>query len=212
MKKLLVGLGFLTFFLNGCSSNSGSTEHTNETETTASQSQAQASSASTETNSEPEQAATKAVVYFSRSGKTQQIAETIQQQTNSDIFTIELVDTYPNNYSELLDAVQGQIDQGELPEIIAPELDLNRYDRIYLGSPIWFNDLSLPVIAWIEQTDLAGLEIVPFFTSGSSSYTAAQANLRALLPNATVLEGIGITDASRSNATTLVTNWVNTLN
>lgn len=207
MKKIIYGLGFASLLISGCSADTGSSGSSEQNTNLSSQAELENSSTLNSVNNQT----TSAIVYFSRSGNTEDIAEFIQAETNSDIFSIQSLDDYPENYSELLDYIQEQISQNQLPQIISPEIDFSKYERIYIGTPIWFNDLSLPIRSWIEEVNLNNIEIVPFYTSGSSSLTNAQASLATLLSNTTITEGIVITDSNRENYSTLVSEWLNDL-
>lgn len=152
-----------------------------------------------------------AIVYYSLTGNTKEVAETIQAQTNAEIFEIQTVEPYPEEYDDVLALAQEQRDTGALPELEPLELRIEEYDTIFIGSPIWFGDMALPLQKWVTDTNLEGKTIIPFFTSGSSSISGAMNEVEELLPNSTISEGLGIPDRLRNNMDEEVTQWLQDL-
>ena len=84
------------------------------------------------------------------------------------------------------------------------------YDVIYLGSPVWWYDLPTPVWSFLEEYDLFGKTIIPFFSHNGSSNGANSLNrIAELAPEATVLtdEALSIRGSGVSGSERQVKEW-----
>ena len=86
--------------------------------------------------------------------------------------------------------------------------NMEQYDVIFLGYPIWWGQAPKIISTFLESYDLSGKTIVPFCTSGSSGIGSSATNLHSLAGSATWLDGQRFSgSASRST----VESWVNGL-
>ncbi len=139
--------------------------------------------------SEPQKAL---VLYYSQSAGTKTVAETIQTLLGADIEAIVPVVPYDGTYQETVERGRQEREAGILPELQPLQADLNAYDVIFLGYPIWFGTYAPPMAALLEQVDLNGKKVVPFCTFGSGGLVASVAALRAKFPDAEILDGYGV--------------------
>ena len=85
------------------------------------------------------------VVYFSRLGNTESVAERIAERVDADVFEIETVQEYPEDYDELLDYARNEQRSAARPELSAHIDDIERYDVIFLGYPNWWGDMPATI-------------------------------------------------------------------
>ena len=131
------------------------------------------------------------VAFFSKSGHTKAIAETIASEISSPLHEITTAKKYPSTYIMTILESRKEFKHNEKPELTSPKIeDFSSYDRIIIGFPVWFFTCPMAVVSWIEQYDFSGKEIYPFCTSGGSSCAKATAKIRELCPGATVHDGI----------------------
>ena len=147
-----------------------------------------------------------AVVYFSASGITKRIAKTIAEEQGADLFEIEPKTPYTNDDLNWRDmgcrANREQNDASARPEI-ANGINLDSYDEVYLGYPIWWNTLPKIINTLIETHALDGKEIVAFCTSGSSSIDTSVSALKEY--------GLNIVNSKRLEANASeedIKNWL----
>lgn len=128
------------------------------------------------------------VAYFSATGNTKPIAQTIAALTGGDLFEIVPADPYTEadlNYSD--DACRANREQNDStarPEISGTVENMDEYDIVFLGHPIWWGEEPRILDTFVESYDLSGKTIVHFCTSGGSEISAATENLKALTPGA----------------------------
>lgn len=136
-----------------------------------------------------------AIVYFSEpevedkntvQGSTEYIGSIIQERTHADVFRIERSDAYPTMHTALVAAAKVEILNGARPSIKKTIGDLSQYDTIFLGYPIWWADMPMPVYTFLDRYDLSGKKLMLFSTHGGSGLAGTVEKIAALEPNATV--------------------------
>ena len=160
----------------------------------------------------PQEGADVLVAYFSATGNTENIAEHLTSILDADLYEIVPEEPYT---SEDLDysnsdcrANQEQNDPTARPAISGSVEDLEDYEVVFLGYPIWWGDAPKIISTFLESYDFDGKTIVPFCTSGSSSIGGSVSDLEALTDGATWLEGQRFSgSASRET----VSQWVDAL-
>lgn len=227
MKKLFLVFmaGLLTFSLAACGqTDSQEKESTAEESTTDAEENTTQSSTQTEvpeeqqseTSEEPQtetpDSADSLVVYFSWSGNTRAVAESIQTQTGAEIFEIVPEESYTDDYNELLDLAQEEQRNDARPVISGSIEGIENYETIYLGFPNWWGDMPMIVYSFLDDYDLSGKTIAPFCTSGGSGFSDSINTIKSMEPNATVLEdGLHIEDSGAENPDAAVTEWLGQL-
>lgn len=152
------------------------------------------------------------VAYFSATGNTENIAEHLVSILDADLY--EIVPQVPYT-SEDLDysnsdcrANREQNDPTARPAISGGVEDLEDYEVVFLGYPIWWGDAPKIISTFLETYDFDGKTIVPFCTSGSSSIGGSVSDLEPLTDGATWLEGQRF---SGSASWETVSQWVDAL-
>ena len=120
------------------------------------------------------------VVYFSRAdentggvgyiekGNTKILAEMIAERTHGDLFEIKTVKPYPKEYRPVTEAAKQEKEENARPEIVGELPDLSKYDVVFLGYPIWWSDMPMPVYTFLDRENFAGKIILPFCTHEGS--------------------------------------------
>ncbi len=144
-------------------------------------------------------------------GNTASAAREIQKQIGGDIFEIVTEKTYPAD-----DNSSSGIASQELRDDIRPELsthveDMDSYDTIFLGYPMWWGYEPMAVRTFLEEYDFSGKTIIPFCTSGESTVSASARSIQELCPGATVLEGLTLHEG-REDFDKSISEWLGKLN
>lgn len=152
------------------------------------------------------------VLYFSATNNTKQIAKYISEITSSDILEIIPKDAYTNEDLDYNNnnsrANREQNDKNARPEILN-KLDLENYDIIYLGYPIWWEEEPRIILTLLDNYDLENKTIIPFCTSGGSGIELSVSNIRNYNDKLNVLDGKRF--SSNSSKEEVIT-WINSLN
>ena len=137
---------------------------------------------------------TKALVaYFSASGTTRRVAERLAQAIGADLFEIEPEQPYTAADVDWRNASSRSSiemnDRSCRPAIASHVADMDSYDVVFVGFPIWWYREPSIVDTFMEAYDFAGKLVVPFATSGGSGIGDSGANMAALAPGAKVERG-----------------------
>lgn len=215
-KKLfaIVMAGLLTFSLAACGNDSQNTETPEAQVNDAESDTAAQSETEPETETEPDtdgetQTSGKAlVVYFSWSGNTRAVAETIQSQTDADIFEITPEEAYTDDYNELLDVAQAEQQESARPAIAGTIENFDSYDVVYLGFPNWWADMPMILYSFLDDYDLSGKTLAPFVTSGGSGFSDTISTIEEMEPGAAITAGLSISDSNLDSAASEVSEWL----
>ena len=133
------------------------------------------------------------VIYFSRTGNTEKIAEYLIELTNADSYVIEAAVPYSDADIKYQDdncrANKEQNDKSVRPEIANPIASIDSYDTIFLGYPIWWGQEPRIIDTFLESYDFSDKTVIPFCTSASSGIATSEKNIKALVPIGNQLEG-----------------------
>lgn len=110
------------------------------------------------------------VAYFSATGNTQRLAEQIVNATGADAFRIEAAEPYAANPYDDSDRIQNESYNNLRPEVAVLPDNVEDYDVIFVGSPIWWHNPAMVVCTFLEHYDLSDKIVVPFFTYGATTY------------------------------------------
>lgn len=152
------------------------------------------------------------VLYFSATNNTEQIAKYIKEVTNSDIIEITPKEEYTSNDLNYNNnnsrANKEQNDDKARPEIANTDLELDDYEVIYLGYPIWWGKEPKIILTLLDNYNLEGKTIIPFCTSGSSEIETSIKDLRKYNSKLNILDGKRF---SSSVSEADVENWINSI-
>lgn len=106
------------------------------------------------------------ILYYSYGGNTRSVAEMIQQEIGGDLVEIETEKPYTGSYEAVVNQGQREVNQGFMPKLKPLSARLEDYDRIVLGSPVWWYTFAPAVKTFLHQYDLSGKTVYPFSTNG----------------------------------------------
>ena len=135
----------------------------------------------------------KLVAYFSASGSTARLAQTLAAAADAALYEIKPAVAYERRDLNWMDkkarsTVEMQ-DPGCRPALADTAAPVAEADRIFLGFPIWWYREPSIIDSFLEAYDFTGKTVVPFFTSGGSQLGEGQARIQALAKGAKVLPG-----------------------
>lgn len=143
------------------------------------------------------------MAYFSRSdenynvgtidkGNTQIIAEYIASEVGADSFHIETVTPYPADYDDCCDVAKQELADKARPELNGTVENMEQYDIVFLGYPIWWGDMPMAVYTFMDSYDFSDKVVIPFNTHEGSGESGTYSAIGSYLPNAQVLDGMPI--------------------
>lgn len=152
------------------------------------------------------------VAYFSATGNTEKVAEHIAKGLNADLYEIVPEEPYTDadlNYNDNNSRTTIEMnDPDARPAITGNVEDMDQYNIIFIGYPIWWGEAPRIISTFIESYDFSGKTIVPFCTSGSSSIGSSAESLEQLSNGSHWLSGERLSGNDSQNT---VMDWVNSL-
>ena len=162
------------------------------------------------------------VIYFSRNGEnyfggelkniekgnTEVIAEYIQEIDNADLFKVEPVVEYPDDYMKCIDVAKKEQQEDARPEIKEILDSIDEYDVIYIGFPNWWGTLPMPMWTQLEALDFTGKVVKPFVTHEGSGFGSSQKDLERLCKGGEIKRGLSIPGANVYDAGQTVKSWI----
>jgi len=106
------------------------------------------------------------VAYFTLTGNTEKAAKIVAEETGADLYKIELVTPYPSEYKEQTELAKKELADGTLPEIKPWPANIDEYDVVFIGSPVWWGTMATPVRTFLASGVLKGKTVIPFVTHG----------------------------------------------
>ena len=177
------------------------------------------------TNKNTEKTGKILIAYFSRAdenynvgnvdvGNTEIMAGFIKDYLgdNADSFKIDPVKAYPTNYKECTEVATQELNSNARPEFKnANSLNMDNYDTIFIGYPIWWGDVPMIINTFLEKYDFSGKTIIPFNThegSGNSgTFNSIKSKMKSSNVNTNGLAIQGKTARQESSRST-VENWL----
>ena len=218
MKKAIAILLSLTMILGltACGNSASKTKQPS-TEDTFVESKADTESAETSTNMEntdnqDAQEHKILVAYFSATGTTKGVAEHIANGLNADIYEIVPEEPYTDadlDYNDNNSRTTIEMNDPDARPVISGSVEnMEQYDTVFIGYPIWWGEAPRIASTFMESYDFSGKTIVPFCTSGGSGIGSSASNLESFTSGATWLDGRRL---NGSDSQDTVMEWVNSL-
>lgn len=148
------------------------------------------------------------VAYFSHSGNTRFLAGQIRNATDADMFEIQPVKAYPQEYQAVVDQARKEIDANFRPALKTRVKNIESYDVIFIGSPNWWGTIAPPVATFLSSYNLQGKTIIPFITHEGSRMGHSVTDIKKLCPKSTVLEGLPIRGGEVGRSHNDVMKWL----
>lgn len=161
------------------------------------------------------------VVYYSRKGEnhmpggiqvlekghTERAAEYIRDCLNAELFEIDTVKPYAENYRQCCMEAVAEVKAKARPEIKGYVSDLSPFDTIFVCYPCWCGTAPMCIFTFLEHYDLSGKRIIPLCTNEGSGLANSVSDLQKACPGATVLPGLSVRGHQVIDQKDTITTW-----
>ncbi|MFF1259527.1 flavodoxin [Streptomyces sp. NPDC058321] len=142
-------------------------------------------------------------------GNTQYVAQLIGQRTGSELFRIETAEKLPRDHGALEDVALAWQDANERPKLKSKIRNIKDYDTIFIGYPIWWYEMPMPIHTFLEENDFKGKTVILFTTHGGNGLSGTVETVTEKLSDATVLSnGFTISRDDMADAEGQVHDWL----
>ncbi len=128
-------------------------------------------------------------------GNAKIIAEKVKKLKDADIFEIDTIKKYSDDYQKCCDEAKAEQQNGELPELKKYLPSISQYGEIVLVYPCWWGTMPQAVFTFLSHYDFSGKEIVPICTHEGSEMGRSEKDIAKVCPNAILQKGIAIQGA-----------------
>lgn len=153
------------------------------------------------------------VTYFSASGVTKKVAEKLAEAAGADLFEIKPEVAYTEADLNWMDKKSRSSiemnDKSFRPAISEKFNNMEDYDVVYIGFPIWWYVAPTIINTFLESYDFSGKTIVLFATSGGSGFGNTVAELKGSVSDTTVIKEGKV--FNRGISKDQLSSWVNDL-
>lgn len=156
----------------------------------------------------PEAVGKTLIVFFSWGGNTRVVANHIHDIIGGDMIEVETVVPYPDTYEEVIAIAPGELENDYRPELKTSVENIDQYDTILVGTPIWGGRLAPAMKSFLASYDLSGKTIAPFCTHGGSGTARSVDDIRSVCPGSEILTSLAVNGSRVSNARNDVQAWL----
>lgn len=133
------------------------------------------------------------VAYFSASGITAKTAQKLSEAIGADLYEIKPEVPYTSADLNWMDKKSRSTlemnDPSSRPAIAGKLQNMEQYDAVFVGFPIWWYVAPTIINTFLESYDFSGKTIIPFATSGGSGMGNTNAKLKPSCPGAVLFPG-----------------------
>lgn len=214
IKKFITSILAVTMamiLMTGCGAASSDSQENSRTASTKSSSETTAASKDQKTDANGKTL----VVYYSATGSTKTVAETIADTTGGELFEIQPKDPYTNddlNWTNEDSRVNKEHEDESLRDVSLKTTKVENwdsYDTVFIGYPIWWAIAAWPVNNFVKENDFSGKTVIPFCTSASSGIGESGQLLAKMAGTGNWQDGERF---SAGASETDVADWVKSLN
>lgn len=159
------------------------------------------------------------VVFFSHAGEnysvgnikvgnTKIVADYISEMTGADQFEVVADKDYDMPYMQLIEVAKQEARDGELPPMVGRLENVDQYDTVFIGGPVWWGTYPQVMFTFFRDYDLNGKTIIPFTTHEGSGLASCVEDVRSAYPNADVKPGFAIYGHDVRSGRSKVEKWL----
>lgn len=161
------------------------------------------------------------IVYYSRKGEnywggsiknlekgnTEIVAEMIGKAVGGDLFEVDTVKPYSDNYTTCTEEAKKELHENARPELKKYMDSLDGYDTIFVGYPNWWGTCPMAMFTFLEHYDLNGKRIIPFCTNEGSGMGSSERDLQKICKGASVEKGLSVRGCEAAKSGDKVVAW-----
>ena len=140
-------------------------------------------------------------------GNTEICAEYIQRAVGGDLFELDTVKPYSEDYMTCTEEAKAELRANARPELKKMLTDIDKYDNIFICGPCWWGTYPCAIFTQIEALDFTGKRVFPLMTHEGSGLAGAPAALKKYCNGATVGQGLAVLGSNAKASEKTVADW-----
>ncbi len=146
-----------------------------------------------------------------KAGNTKTVAQYIQEKTGGTLFEIVPERNYPISHTECSAIAQQEAENNERPSLKSHVENMEDYDIVFVGFPIWVYREPMAVLTFLEEYDFKDKTVIPFCTSMAVGISASEDDFKKTLSDADIKSGLRINYTLSGNWQGEVDHWIDRL-
>lgn len=146
------------------------------------------------------------VIYHSYTGHTKMVADYIKEKLNCDILELKPKTPFSNDYQTVVDMYENNSINDKVIELEEININLDEYDKVILGSPVWWYTITPVIASFLKKYDLSKKEIYPFATNAGWIGSTFE-DIKILCKNLGVKEGLNVLFSSQNEEMKMLTSY-----
>lgn len=140
-------------------------------------------------------------------GNTEIVAEFIQKAVGGDLFEVDTVKPYAEDYYVCIEEAKKELRESARPEQKEYLDDISGYDNVFVCGPCWCGTFPMAIFTQLEKLDFTGKKVMAVMTHEGSGLGSCERDLRKLCTGATFGKGLAVHGADASKSESAVAVW-----
>ena len=145
-------------------------------------------------------------------GSVEYMATVIGEATGGDMVRIQTETPYPGNFDDLAAQADNERQNGIHPTLSTSIEGFDNYDVVFVGYPVWWYQMPMPMYSFFDRYDFSGKNIIPFSSHGGSGWSGTIADIAGLEPEATMVDGFSTSRSNVASSAEEIHNWLRDIN
>lgn len=142
-----------------------------------------------------------------KKGNTEICAEFIQKAVGGDLFEVQTVNNYAEDYHTCTEEAAQEVKDDARPALAHYLDNIDAYDHVFVCGPCWWGTFPMPVFSLIERLDFKGKKVMVLMTHEGSGLGNSESDLRKMCSGATFGNGMAVHGADSAKAEKAIAAW-----
>lgn len=161
------------------------------------------------------------IIYYSRKGEnywngsiksiskgnTEIVAEFIQKTVGGDLFEVDTVKSYADDYYACIDEAKKELNEQARPELKKYLSTIDNYDNIFVCGPCWWGTFPMAIFTQLERLEWNGKRVMAVMTHEGSGLGSCENDLKKICTGATFGKGLAVHGADALESENTVASW-----
>ena len=140
-------------------------------------------------------------------GNTEIVAEFIQKAVGGELFEVDTVKPYSEDYTACTEEAKKELNENARPELKKYLDNINGYNNIFVCGPCWWGTFPCAVFTQLERLDFTGKKVMAVMTHEGSGLGSCERDLKNICKGAVFGKGIAVHGADAAKSESKVSEW-----
>jgi flavodoxin len=140
-------------------------------------------------------------------GNTEIVAEFIQDTVGGDLFEVDTVERYADDYYACIDEAKKELNDNARPALQEYLDSIDKYDNIFVCGPCWWGTFPMAIFSQLERLDFTGKKVMAVMTHEGSGLGSCEQDLKKICTGASFGKGLAVHGADAAKSEGMVAAW-----